>query len=97
MPVTDSTEAPPVPVPFPASVLRRPSPMATCSCRHWVHCDCACHMRDCDPSESACDLDYLPDDGGLATWGCSSCTPGEGLPHLLGCELIGWSVPLHQG
>ncbi len=96
MPFADSSRVALAPVPFPASVLRRPSPMATCTCHHWVHCDCACHGRDCDPSESSCDLDFLPDEGGLTRWGCAACTPGEGLPHLLGCELIGWNVPLRQ-
>ena len=80
--------------PFPASVLRAPSPSATCSCEHWLHCDCMCHSRACDPSEAACDVGYLADDGGLARWGCPTCTPGQGLPHVLGCELIGWHVPL---
>ena len=96
MPFTDSSRTVLAPVPFPASILRRPSPMATCTCRHWVHCDCTCHARDCDPSESSCDLDFLPDEGGLTRWGCSACTPGDGLPHLLGCELIGWNVPLRR-
>jgi len=35
----------------------------------------------------------VPDEGGLTRWGCADCTPGEGHPHYLGCELIGWSVP----
>jgi len=86
----------PVPSPFPATVLRPPSPFARCTCEHSVHCDCACHRRDCDPSEGACNLEYLPDEGGLARWGCRTCTPGEWAPHFLGCELIGWSVPLEH-
>jgi hypothetical protein len=73
---------------FPASVLREPSPTATCTCVHWIHCDHACHGRDCDPSESACDIAFLPDEGGLTLWGCAACTPGEGMPHVLGCELM---------
>jgi hypothetical protein len=81
-----------VPSPFPASVLRPPSPSASCTCEHSVLCNCACHSRDCDPSESTCDLLYLPDEGGLARWGCQICTAGQGSPHYLGCELIGWSV-----
>ena len=40
-----------------------------------------------------CSIEFLPDDGGLAPWGCRDCTPGEGAPHVLGCELIGWNVP----
>ncbi len=79
--------------PFPASVLRAPSSDAACTCEHWSHCDHACHHRDCDPTETACDLTFLPDEGGLASWGCRDCTPGEGAPHYLGCELIGWHVP----
>jgi hypothetical protein len=81
---------------FPANTLRAPTSSATCSCRHGVYCDCACHARDCDPAATACDLDFLPDDGGLTQWGCPACTPGDGLPHVLGCEMIGWSVPLVQ-
>ncbi|MBF8289368.1 MAG: hypothetical protein HW391_336 [Chloroflexi bacterium] len=83
-----------VPSPFLATVLRAPSPFASCTCEHWMHCDCACHSRDCDPSEGVCNIEYLPDEGGLARWGCRTCTPGELAPHYLGCELIGWSVPL---
>ena len=80
--------------PFPSSVLRPPSPSATCTCEHWVHCGCPCHGRHCDPSENTCDVAFMPDEGGLARWGCPECTPGEGSPHYLGCELIGWSVPI---
>jgi hypothetical protein len=96
MPQADSGSTAPGPFPFlfPATTLRAPSPSATCSCRHGVYCDCACHNRDCDPAATVCDLDFLPDDGGLTPWGCPACTPGDGLPHVLGCELIGWSVPL---
>jgi len=79
---------------FPASVLRPPSLSAECTCEHWVHCDCRCHARDCDPTQIKCDRDFLPDEGGLTQWGCPLCTPGEGAPHYLGCELIGWNVPL---
>jgi hypothetical protein len=79
---------------FPASVLRPPSASAECTCEHWVHCDCRCHARYCDPTQSKCDLDFLPDEGGLTRWGCPLCTPGEGAPHYLACELIGWNVPL---
>ncbi|HEY4944864.1 MAG TPA: hypothetical protein VIH94_01820 [Candidatus Limnocylindrales bacterium] len=78
---------------FPASVLRTPSPTAVCTCEHWVHCDHACHGRWCDPTENTCDVAFVPDDGGLTRWGCADCTPGQGVPHDLGCELIGWSVP----
>jgi hypothetical protein len=93
MPHADSWWATIPAVAFPASDIRRPSPTASCMCRHWVHCDHDCHGRYCDPTESTCDLDFLPDEGGLTRWGCPACTPGEGLPHLLGCEMIGWSVP----
>ncbi len=79
---------------FPASVLRAPSPSARCTCEHPALCNCECHGRDCDPSEGACSLDYLPDEGGLARWGCARCTPGDGAAHYLGCELIGWHVPV---
>ncbi len=84
------------PSPFPASVLRAPSPTARCTCEHWVHCDCGCHGRYCDPSENMCDLAFRPDEGGLTPWGCPRCTPGEGGPHYLGCEFLGWSVPLGE-
>jgi hypothetical protein len=76
------------------SVVRDPSPDAACTCEHWAHCNCACHDLHCDPSESACDVVYLADDGGLTPWGCADCTPGQRMPHLLGCELIGWHVPM---
>jgi hypothetical protein len=85
-----------VPSPFPASVIRAPSPTADCTCVHWEHCDHACHGRHCDPTENACDVAYLPDEGGLTHWGCAECTPGEGAPHYLGCELIGWHVPARR-
>ncbi len=83
-----------VPSPFPTSALRPPAPSARCTCEHWIHCACTCHGRSCDPSENTCDLAFLPDEGGLTHWGCAACTPGEGAPHDLGCELIGWNVPL---
>jgi hypothetical protein len=86
-----------VPSQFPASILRHPSPDARCTCTHWVHCNCTCHRANCDPGEDLCDLSYLPDDGGLTNWGCERCTPGDGAPHLLGCELIGWHVPIDRG
>lgn len=82
------------PTPFAASVLRSPSSSARCTCEHWVHCACACHGADCDPTQDSCDRDFLPDDGGLTAWGCARCTPGQDAPHHLGCDLIGWSVPL---
>ena len=81
-------------VPFPASVLRAPSPSARRTCTHWPHCDCACHGRYCDPTKNVCDIAFLPDEGGLTPWGCPTCTPGEGALHYLGWELIGWHVPL---
>ena len=83
--------------PFPASVLRPPSPSARCTCEHWVHCDCACHDRHCDPSQNRCDLAFLPDEGGLTAYGCPGCAPGEEAPHDLGCELIGWNVSVGGG
>jgi hypothetical protein len=79
---------------FPASVLRQPSLTAECTCVHWIHCDCACHATDCDPAADVCDFAFAPDDGGLTAWGCPRCTPGLLAPHFLGCELIGWHVPL---
>jgi hypothetical protein len=48
-------------------------------------------------SLNKCDIAFLPDEGGLAVWGCPTCTPGEGALHYLGCELIGWNVPLARG
>ena len=58
--------------------------------------DHACHHRTCDPTQNTCDLSFLPDEGGLTAWGCRECTPGEGGPHVLGCELIGWNVPARR-
>lgn len=80
--------------PIQATVLREPSPDALCSCSHSVNCVCACHDRRCDPSEGVCHADFLPDEGGLTYWGCPGCTPGQEAPHYLGCELIGWNVPM---
>ena len=85
-----------VPNPFPASVLRAPSATATCTCEHWELCDCDCHGRYCDASEMTCDIAFQADEGGLARWGCPTCTPGELAPHYLGCALIGWSVPMER-
>jgi hypothetical protein len=84
-------------MPFPATVLRPPAPDAQCTCSHSVDCDCDCHDRHCDPSRAVCHVDFLPDDGGLARWGCPRCTPGVEAPHYLGCELIGWNVPMRPG
>lgn len=83
--------------PFPATVLRPPSVDATCTCEHYAFCDHGCHHRACDPTENACDIGFLPDEGGLTRWGCPDCTPGATAPHVLGCELIGWSVPARMG
>ena len=80
--------------PILASVIREPSPDARCTCHHWPDCDCGCHDRRCDPVEAICSTDFLPDEGGLAVWGCPRCTPGQEAPHYLGCELIGWNVPM---
>ena len=68
--------------------------ISTCAPSGRVHCGCACHGRHCDPSENFCDVAFVPDEGGLTRWGCAACTPGERAPHYLGCDLIGWSVPL---
>jgi hypothetical protein len=86
----------PAPTPFLATVLRPPAPTAVCSCDHPHDCVCACHERACDPTEHVCDLAFLPDEGGLARWGCRDCTPGVGAPHELVCELLGWSVPYRE-
>ena len=80
--------------PLQATVIREPSPDAVCSCDHLVGCDCTCHDRYCDPHVDLCHVDFLPDEGGYAYWGCPRCTPGQGAPHFLGCELIGWNVPM---
>jgi hypothetical protein len=77
-----------------ASVIRQPSPHAMCTCSHWPDCACGCHDRHCDPGADICHTDFLPDDGGFALWGCPRCTPGQEAPHVLGCELIGWNVPV---
>jgi len=77
-----------------ATVIREPSPHALCTCQHWPDCVCGCHDRHCDPAADLCHTDFLPDDGGFALWGCPRCTPGEEAPHVLGCELIGWNVPV---
>ena len=56
-----------------------------CTCSHSVNCNHECHGRHCDPTEHVCSIEFLPDEGGLAPWGCADCTPGEGLPHLEDC------------
>ncbi|HEY5629991.1 MAG TPA: hypothetical protein VIR16_10825 [Candidatus Limnocylindrales bacterium] len=80
--------------PSPASVLRAPSPDASCTCAHPLDCLCACHSPSCDPGAEVCDIAFLADDGGLTPWGCALCTPGAGAPHGPGCEVIGWHVPM---
>jgi hypothetical protein len=82
--------------PFPASVLRAPSPDAACTCEHSLYCNHDCHGINCDPTEVSCDAAYVADEGGLTRWGCPECTPGHATPHVLGCELIGWSVPMPE-
>ena len=82
------------PNPFPSSMIRPASPSARCTCEHWVHCAHACHGRHCDPAENTCDVAFVPDEGGLTRWGCPACTQGEGAPHYLGCDLIGWNVSI---
>ena len=67
---------------------------ADCTCSHSLDCNCGCHGRHCDPTEHTCSIEFLPDEGGLTPWGCRDCTPGQRSPHLLGCELIGWNVPM---
>lgn len=83
--------------PSPTSVLRAPSPDASCTCAHSLHCTCACHSPSCDPGAEVCDVAFLADDGGLTPWGCTLCTPGANAPHSPGCELIGWHVPVPPG
>ena len=72
-----------------------PQPARTCA--HPLDCGCECHSRCCDPTQSACALDYLPDDGGLAPWGCAACTPGQRAPHLAGCPSDGLIPALVRG
>ena len=62
---------------------------ADCMCSHSVDCNHECHGRHCDPSEHVCSIEFLPDDGGLAQWGCAECTPGQGLPHAVDCVALG--------
>jgi len=56
-----------------------------CSCSHSVNCNHECHGRHCDPTEHVCSIEFLPDEGGLAPWGCADCTPGQSLPNTEGC------------
>ena len=64
--------------------MSMPAP-ADCLCSHSVDCNHECHGRHCDPTEHVCSIEFLPDEGGLAPWGCPDCTPGQGLPHAEGC------------
>jgi len=68
--------------------------LAECACSHSVDCNHDCHGRHCDPTEHVCSIEFLPDDGGLARWGCADCTPGMGLPHLDGCPAAATRVAL---
>jgi hypothetical protein len=70
--------------------MSMPAP-TECLCSHSVDCNHECHGRHCDPTEHVCSIEFLPDEGGLAPWGCPDCTPGQGLPHLEGCVAF---VPL---
>ena len=79
--------------PLPMVESRAPALSARCTCEHPLMCYCSCHGRDCDPAETACDLEFLPDDGGYTRWGCAICTPGAGAAHTAGCDVIGWNVP----
>jgi hypothetical protein len=63
-------------------------PQTICSCSHPVDCNHECHGRHCDPTEHICSIEFLPDEGGLAPWGCADCTPGEGIPHLDDCTSL---------
>ncbi len=67
--------------------MRELGPPPECTCDHPVDCLHACHGRHCDPSENACAVEFLPDEGGLARWGCAECTPGQAAPHLSGCPI----------
>lgn len=58
---------------------------AMCTCSHSVNCNHECHGRHCDPTEHVCSIEFLPDEGGLAPWGCADCTPGQNLPHMEEC------------
>jgi len=64
-------------------------------CEHWIHlCDLRVPGAHCDPS-SGVRRRWRDDEGGLST-GLLGCTPGQGAPHYLGCELIGWNVPVRR-
>lgn len=64
--------------------MSMPAPV-TCSCSHSLNCNHECHGRHCDPTEHTCSIEFLPDEGGLAPWGCADCTPGLSLPHAEAC------------
>jgi hypothetical protein len=66
---------------------------ADCTCAHSVDCNHECHGRHCDPTEHVCSIEFLPDEGGLAQWGCAECTPGMGLPHASDCVAAGRTAP----
>ncbi len=80
--------------------MSMPAP-AECMCSHSVDCNHECHGRHCDPTEHVCSIEFLPDEGGLAPWGCADCTPGQGLPHIEGCAaavqlVMGDPTPMTQ-
>ena len=70
--------------------------VSSCSCSHPVNCNHDCHGRHCDPTEHVCSIEFLPDDGGLARWGCIECTPGQGLPHAADCASQGVVAPIEM-
>ena len=69
---------------------------ADCLCSHSVDCNHECHGRHCDPTEHVCSIEFLPDEGGLAIWGCADCTPGQGLPHVEGCSAAVQQLAIEQ-
>jgi hypothetical protein len=74
-----------------------PNPSSTgahCTCRHSLDCNCGCHGRHCDPTEHACSIEFLPDEGGFTPWGCPECTPGAVLAHVADCASLTAAVRL---
>ena len=55
-----------------------------CTCRHHPTCDHDCHGASTSFG-SRIEAEYPADLVGRTVNGCSDCTPGLGLAHLVGC------------
>lgn len=59
-------------------------PTGACTCRHHPACEHDCHVARASLG-SRIEAEYPADLLGRTVNGCSDCTPGLGLAHLVGC------------